>query len=337
MTKIMTQTNNIWFPPEWHTHERCWMAWPCFKELWQEHFTDAKYTYANIANTISHFESVTMLVHPSQVKEARRLLSGNVEILLMDINDSWMRDTGPTFVFNNKELQGIDWTFNGWGKFPFQQDQFIARNVLQHLSLDVISSDLVNEGGAIHTDGEGTLMVTKNVQLNKNRNPNLSQQDVEEKLKAATGCEKIIWFDYGLTDDHTDGHVDQFACFVAPQKIVVLDSDDPTDSNYSRLKSHIEQLRNETDAKGRPLDVVSIQQPSCELEDNARLGKSYINFYIANGGVIMPSYGEPETDQAAFDVLQSCFTDRQVVQVDCRTLVRGGGNIHCITQQQPKA
>jgi len=326
-------------PAEWQPHECCWMAWPCNESLWRAEIEKAWQNYAAVANAIAHFEPVKMLARPEHCEQARALLREDIVVLPWQLDDSWMRDFGPTFVYNqaSSNLAGVDWTFNGWGKFPHEQDQHVAHRLLDHLGLEKIACAMVNEGGAIHVDGEGTCLLTRNVQLNGNRNPNLSQADVEYHLRHTLGIKKCIWFDEGLYEDHTDGHVDQFACFTAPGKAVALTCSVTDDPNFAILGKNLGHLQNATDVHGNTISVATIEQPPSEYYFGERLGKSYINFYIANGGIVMPSYGMSDYDSNAVAVLQTCFPDREIVAVDCSVLVTGGGNIHCITQQQPKS
>lgn len=325
-------------PAEWQPHSRCWMAWPCNEELWRGNIAQACNNYAAVANAIVNFEPVTILVRPEHQQSAQQLLNNRVELLPLELNDSWMRDFGPTFVIDQSTntLAGVDWRFNGWGKFPHDLDQHVAQTLLKHLNIPIIGSNLINEGGAIHVDGLGTCMLTENVQRNKNRNGHLSRKQVEEKLQQAIGASHCIWFEQGLADDHTDGHVDQFACFTAPGKVVALTSSDPKDPNYARLKDNLDILSKAQDAKGNGLEITTIEQPPSEYKFGERLGKSYINFYLANNAVIMPSYGLSDYDTQAQATLARCFPTREVVPVDSQVLVTGGGNIHCITQQEPE-
>ncbi|WP_317931373.1 agmatine deiminase family protein [Halioxenophilus sp. WMMB6] len=330
-------SNQTVMPAEWTPHERCWMAWPCNESLWRGNIEGARINYAAVANAIAHFEPVTMLTPTHLLEDARRRLCPQVSVVAWELDDSWMRDIGPTFVQNVESgaIMGIDWRFNGWGKFPHEQDQWVAEKLLTHLGIPRLASPLINEGGAIHVDGAGTCLATQNVQLNSNRNGQLPQSTVESYLKEALGVNQVIWFERGLYDDHTDGHVDQFACFTAPGKIVALTCSDSKDPNYEILQSNIELLKNSRDSQGRAFEITTIEQPPSAYFHGERLGKSYINFYIANGGVVVPSYGLSDYDSEAYRVLQSAFPNRQVVQVDSQVLVTGGGNIHCITQQQP--
>ncbi|MEM7020028.1 MAG: agmatine deiminase family protein [Pseudomonadota bacterium] len=212
--------NNYYMPPEWMAHKRCWMAWPTDATIWSTvDLYRIRSAYAAIANAISHFEPLTMVVAPEDADSARSSLVSNIEVLPLPIDDAWMRDSGPTFVINRstQEKIGIAWQFNGWGgKFEHDKDQHVARLVSENAGVSFLNSRLTNEGGAFHVDGEGTCLLTENVQLNNNRNPGFTKSDVEGEIGRWLGIKKFIWFPKGLTDDHTDGHVDQMACFIAP-------------------------------------------------------------------------------------------------------------------------
>ena len=327
-----------YMPPEWQTHSRCWMCWPCEESLWPVNIHRIRSAYAAIANIISHFEPVIMMVSPDELHFAQAALSPNIKIFTLPLNDAWMRDSGPTFVIDQDTYTkaGVSWQFNGWGQqFPHDKDRHIARLVSAQAGLVCLTSDIVNEGGAIHVDGEGTCLLTETVQLNDKRNPGKSAGDIEQALAYWLGVKKFIWLPEGLVDDDTHGHIDQLACFIAPGRVIALTTDDKDDGNHGILQRNLEILRNSRDAQGRELEIIEIPQPKAEWLNGNRLAKSYINFYIANGGIVMPGYGESETDLVAYHIIQSCFPEHHVVQVDCCDLVTGGGNIHCITQQEP--
>ncbi len=330
----------LFMPAEWHGHDRCWMAWPCREELWGEHLEAAREAYAEVARTIAEFEPVTMIANPDSIAEASLHCGPGIACLPMPHDDSWIRDNGPTFVIDGRGgIEGVDWRFNGWGGRyePHDRDAAVAGAVLEHLDLPRNAAPLVLEGGAIHADGEGTLLATESCLLNRNRNPDLGRAEIEALLVAYLGLRQVIWLGEGLEDDETDGHIDNLACFVRPGAVLALTSDDPEDGNHEVLQDNLARLRAAKDAKGRDLEVIEMVQPARrEGEDGRRLSTSYVNFYIANGGVIMPSF-EDGKDAAARDTVAACFPEHQVRQVPALDIVRGGGGIHCITQQQPMA
>ncbi len=325
-------------PAEWAPHSRCWMAWPCRKALWGEGLEPARDAYAEVAKAIAEFEPVTMIANPEDVAEVSLRFTSGVSCLPMAHDDSWMRDTGPSFLIDGKGgLAGVDWRFNAWGeKYEvYDKDAAVAANVLEHLKVEGFPAPMVLEGGAIHVDGEGTVLATEQCLLNPNRNPNLWREEIERILGQHLGVKTVIWLGEGLVDDETDGHVDNLACFVKPGVVLALRSSDPKDANHKALADNIERLRNATDAKGRELEVIEVEQPKARTDKaGRRLALSYINFYIANGGIVMPSFEDP-ADQKAYESVVKCFPEREVVQLPALDIVAGGGGMHCITQQQP--
>jgi agmatine deiminase len=324
-------------PAEWEPHARCWMAWPCRKETWGDGLEAAEKAYAEVARTIAEFEPVTMVCNPGDATEASLACGQGVEILPLEIDDSWTRDTGPTFLVDRKgRLGAVNWRFNAWGEVyrHYRHDAELARRIADRVRAERFDAPFVLEGGSIHTDGEGTLLVTEDCLLNPNRNPSMSKEQIEAGLREHLGVSKVIWLAGGLEDDVTDGHVDNVACFVRPGMVLALSEEDPSDGNYAVLEENIDCLSDETDAKGRQLKVVRVPQPKRRLHDGRRLALSYINFYIANGAVIMPAF-EASQDDRAYRVIRELFPDRRVIQVAAAEILTGGGGIHCITQQQP--
>ena len=302
-----------------------------------------------------------MGVSASQFRNARTKLPPHIRVVEMSYNDSWMRDCGPTFVVNGQGIvRGVDWDFNAWGGlegglyFPWDLDDLVPQKVCDIERLDRYkAASFVLEGGSIHTDGEGTLLTTEECLLNTNRNPQLTREEIEENLRQYLNVEKIIWLSRGVYNDETNGHVDNIACFIRPGVVALTWTDDQDDPQYEISADAYERLSNAVDAKGRKLEVHKIHQPNPiliaeeesqgvdtvdgTLPRNAgdRLAGSYINFYIANGGVVMPVFDDPH-DQLAMDALGKLFPGRKVSGVNAREILLGGGNIHCITQQQPR-
>ena len=326
-------------PAEWAPHRRCWMAWPCREALWGERIDEARDSYAEVAKAIAEFEPVTMIANPENIAEVSLRCGASVACLPMAHDDSWMRDVGPSFLIDGRGARaGVDWRFNAWGQRydTYGQDAAVARLILDHLDVRRYEAPLVLEGGSIHVDGEGTLLTTEQCLLNPNRNSDLSRQDIEAELRDHLKVETVIWLGRGLMDDETDGHVDNLACFARPGVVLALTSNDAEDANYDALQDNLERLRGATDAKGRALEVIEVEQPRARQDGKGRrLAASYINLYIANGGVIMPSF-ESSFDQKAYEAVSACFPDREVVQLGALDIVTGGGGIHCITQQQPE-
>ena len=325
-------------PPEWRPHERCWMAWPCRESLWGDGLEAARAAYVAVAQAIAEFEPVTMVCNPSDVAEASLAAGAGIEILSLPIDDSWMRDTGPTFVTDGKSgLAGVDWRFNGWGKVHeiYGQDAQLASRIADRLGIQSFEAPIVLEGGAVHVDGEGTALVTEQCLLDPNRNPDVTREEMDRHLHEFLGVDQVIWLAKGYEGDETAGHIDEIAFFAAPRVVVTCVTDDENDPNHPIFQDNLARLRSATDARGRSLEVIELPTPRRkEHADGRRITMSYANCYIANGGVIMPDF-EDDQDDRAFRMFRELFPDRKVVQVPAQDIVVGGGGIHCITQQQP--
>jgi agmatine deiminase len=324
---------------EWGPHERCWMAWPSRRELWGDGIDAACAAYAGVARAIARFEPVTMVTREADAADAAARCGGAVDILALPLDDSWMRDFGPTFLCNDgSDVAGVAWRFNAWGdKYRgYAADAALAGRLLDRLALPRFEAPFVLEGGAVHSDGEGTVLTTESVLLNPNRGMAASRAEAEALLRDWLGAEKVVWLPAGMVGDETDGHVDNVACFVAPGRVLALAAPDRADPNHAGLAENLALLAAERDARGRALDVVRLDQTTLRDETGQPGAASYINFYIANGGIVMPAFMTDEDAPAAATV-RAAFPGRAVVQVDARAIVRGGGGIHCITQQQPRA
>ncbi|GBF91832.1 agmatine deiminase [Raphidocelis subcapitata] len=351
-------------PAEWHPHAGTWMAWPTRFDVWRDRGAPARAAFVEVIKAISQFEPVTVIAHPNIWGEARAALPDNVRVVEMCHDDSWLRDSGPTVVLGEisncpqptiRTAVGVDWLFNGWGDLygSYEQDRLVARKICEVEKLPFVSVDMVLEGGSIHVDGEGTLLTTEECLLNPNRNPDMTKAEIEASLKRFTGVTKVIWLPKGLAfDEDTNGHIDNFACFARPGVVLLAWCDDEDDPQYDISREALEVLSRETDAKGRKLEVIKLPCPPvltrtqeewetldevgrANRHTGERLAASYVNFYLPNGGVIMPAFGLPEADARAKRVLEAAFPDRRVVAVQTREVVLGGGNVHCITQQAP--
>jgi agmatine deiminase len=337
--KRTPKNDGYYMPAEWQKHEACWMAWPYDATAWRGHHREAKRSIATLANSISEFEPVKILVPQEARSEAERYLGKGVEIVPCAIDDAWTRDTCPSFLLNDEgDLAGVNWHFNGWGEMEFanwKKDKELARRVCQVLDIPCYSTGLMNEGGAIHVDGEGTVLCTRATILNDNRNPELTEEKVEQILCDYLGAEKVIWLDRGYEQDETDGHIDVVAAFVAPGKVMHLYTENKTDPNYARFEQNIAYLESCTDAKGRPIEVIRMPQPSLWLEEDRRISCSYVNYYLANGAVFVPLFDDP-VDEQALEIFKAIYPERKIIDMpECAAVFYGGGGIHCITQQQP--
>ncbi|HTY93148.1 MAG TPA: agmatine deiminase [Steroidobacteraceae bacterium] len=348
-------------PAESGPHAGCWMLWPERPDNWRRRARPAQAAFTAVATAISRFEPVTMGVSAAQFAAARAQLPARIRVVELSHDDAWMRDVGPTVVANEAgELRGIDWPFNAWGGFkgglyaPWDQDDQVARKVLEIEGLARYRAPLINEGGAIHVDGEGTALVTEQCLLNPNRNPGLSRAQIERHLRNYLGVSCILWLGCGVFNDETDGHIDNLACFVRPGEVCLTWTDDRRDPQQRISRDALERLTAARDARGRRLRIHRIPSPgplhmsareaagvqhkrgSHQRVAGWRLAGSYVNFYLANGGLVMPLL-DARTDRAAARILKRLFPERKVVGVQAREILLGGGNIHCITQQLPAA
>jgi len=324
-------------PAEWAAHERCWMAWPCRAEIWGDNLDATRRTYAEVANVVGEFEPVTMLALHRDAGQARSLCSDNVTILSADIDDSWTRDTGPNFLRNDAgEIAASLFHFNAWGRKyeTWRKDAAIGHRIAEHLGIRTFSAPLVMEGGGINVDGEGTLLTTGQCVLNDNRNPGLRRADAEQIFRDSLGVTKVLWLPGDPDDTETDGHVDGIACFVEPGKVLVETCPAGGTERYDNMQANVDALKGATDASGRELELVLIEEAYEADRRNEIFASSYINFYIANGGIVMPCFGI-DRDEDARQIVAALFPDRDVVQVAISDIAIGGGGIHCITQQQP--
>jgi agmatine deiminase len=324
-------------PAEWEPHERCWMAWPCRRDFWGDSLPATRRAYADVANAISAFEPVTMLATPGDAGEARRLCAGEVTVLPVELDDSWMRDSGPSFVVDDAgRLAASVFHFNAWGQKhqPWGKDAAIGHRIAEYLRIPTFTATVYMEGGGIHVDGRGSVLTTEQCVLNANRNPGLTKAEASTILGDALGADNVIWLPGDPDDIETDGHVDGIACFVAPGLVLVEISPANGTARYDNLQANLEAVRNAVDAAGEPFEVVTIEE-ACEADRTSEIfASSYVNYYVANGGVVMPAFGI-DRDADARSLIAELYPDREVVQVDIRSIAPGGGGIHCITQQQP--
>lgn len=334
---------NYSMPAEWEPHERTYISWPIQDSMcYPEHYEQVCEGYAELITAIAEFEPITVVVNADDEEKVRRLFAGNqnVSCLVIEHNDAWLRDNGPTFVRNKEgKLAGVNWRFNAWGgKYsPWDLDDAVASHIIQHEGVQQFDAPVVMEGGSIHTDGEGTLLTTEECLLNKNRNPELTREQIEAYVKQFVNVDKIVWLNLGVSGDETDGHVDNIACFAAPGKVIMQVCSDPEDENYAITQENLKRLEEAVDAKGRKLEVIAIEQPPKAFYNDKRLTLSYLNFYFVNGGIILPVFGgeAEEADRNAIAVLSKAFPDHVIRTINGMAIIREGGNVHCTTQQLP--
>jgi agmatine deiminase len=357
--KSTTAADGFRMPAEFEPHDGCWMLWPERTDNWRLGAKPAQEAFAAVAATIAASDPVTMAVSDAQFENARAMLPPEVRVVEVSSDDAWMRDCGPTFVVGAGGRRGVDWRFNAWGGtngglyFPWDRDDRVAAKVLEIDRADRYRAPIVLEGGAIHVDGEGTVLTTEECLLNPNRNPELSREQIERALLDYLGAEEVVWLGAGVFEDETDGHVDNIACFARPGLVLLTWTDDEDDPQHAISSDARDRLEAATDARGRPLEVVLLPSPgplqiSAEEADGVdagegtqprragdRLAASYVNFYLGNSRIVYPLL-DPRHDDEAAAILRRAFPGREAVGVPAREILLGGGNIHCITQQAPR-
>jgi agmatine deiminase len=342
-------------PAEWGPHSATYLVWPHNLETWPGKFELVPPVFARIAAALAYFEPVRILVrNPAQIAEVRQIINSvgapddepvrmdRIELLPIPTNDSWIRDYGPIFL--NRVIPGsdrprqiaLDWRFNSWGgKYgACDLDDAVPHRLAEHYGFEVIEAGIVLEGGSLDVNGEGSLLTTESCLLNRNRNPSMNRAEIEEYLRVYLGVEQVLWLGEGIAGDDTDGHVDDLARFTAANTIVTVVEQDPADVNYRPLQDNLQRLRAMRNRRGEPFTIATLPMPAPLYYDGVRLPASYANFYIANGAVLMPSFG-CAADETAQVTLARLFPDRRVITIPSANLVWGLGAIHCLTQQYP--
>jgi agmatine deiminase len=349
-------------PGEFEPHLGTLMIWPVRPGSWPYGGRDAKTVFAEIMREILRGERLWLLADEDHLEEARRMAPAGAEILPIPTDDAWARDVGPTFVLDDRRCPlGIDWAFNAWGGdvdglyADCAQDDLAASAFCRAAGFPSEDAHpFVLEGGSIHSDGQGTILTTEACLLSAGRNPGMAKREIEQELLRRLGAEKVIWLPHGIYQDETNEHVDNVCAFTAPGEVVLAWTDNPEDPQYALSHADLEVLEQETDAQGRKIRVRRLPIPSRPVtvreEDLAgyvfapgedvrkageRLAASYVNFYIANGSVLVPQFGDPN-DRKALEILGECFPGRRICPILSRAILLGGGNIHCITQQVPR-
>jgi agmatine deiminase len=321
-------------PPEWHTEKIIWLAWPYDESMWQKDLPYAQEEFIALVEALNNQPLVVIFPNEELLNKNKSLFSHkNIELKVLGYADIWLRDTFFIIVKdnNNKNVALVP-SFNGWGnKYNFKADYKLSERAATLLKLPIIKTNLVFEGGALEMDGEGTLLTTEQCLLNSNRNADWTKENIEAELKKIVGAKKIIWLKEGLINDHTDGHIDTLARFIAPQKVVIMkpELDDP---NYKVLNAIKEQLAREKDALGRSLTLIELPSPGAiKNADGDFMPASYVNFIIAPNKIIMPTYNAP-ADKKALEIL-SAHSSLPVIGLSARAILSGGGAFHCISQE----
>ncbi|MDF2456868.1 MAG: peptidylarginine deiminase-like enzyme [Cytophagaceae bacterium] len=333
------------FPAEWAKHEATWLSWPHKEASWPGKIESIYPIYAQFIKALTTGEKVRINVNHEAMKlqallwltEAGTDLS-QVEFFLNGTNDAWCRDHGPAFLLNKKENKKaiVDWGYNAWGgKYPpYDLDDVVPTKIAQHYNLPLFLPGIVMEGGSVDFNDKGTILTTTACLLNENRNPHLSQAQIEQYLYDYYGAEQILWLGDGIVGDDTDGHIDDITRFVSTHKVVTAVEENHSDENYELLQENLAALKTMRLLDGKQLDIVELPMPSAVVFDDQRLPASYANFYIGNDAVIVPTYRD-KNDDKALDILTHCFPDRKVIGLDSTDIIWGLGSFHCLSQQEP--
>jgi len=331
-------------PAEWELHQTCWLAFPSHADLWMENLAAAQQEFIALCQAIVALDGgetleILVLDEAGEVAAQQALAGLPARFHRIPFGDIWLRDIAPIFLTNPEgKLAATRFMFNGWGeKYILSGDEAVAWAIVQHLNVPSFTFSLIAEGGALEVDGEGTCLTTRQCLLNTNRNPSLNQAEIEQVLQSALGVTKILWVEAGLLNDHTDGHIDTIARFVAPGVVVCMEAHDSNDPNQAVLADIAQTLSTFTDAKGRTLQVVRIPSPGRILDSTGEImPASYTNFYISNTTVVVPTYGSV-WDAPAVESIAALFPTRRTIGLSAKAILEGGGAFHCITQQQPIA
>ena len=328
-------------PGEWAPHSAMWLGFPSHGELWEDNLEPAQREVAALARALAGpgGERVRLMVcGEDAAAAAQNLLQGaaGIEIVRGEFGDIWLRDTGPLFHFAGDQVKAAGFRFNGWGgKYVLEGDDTVGEQIAAATGVPLVRHDFVLEGGALDHDGSGSVLTTRQCLLNPNRNPGLSQAQVEATLASSLGVRRVLWLGDGLLNDHTDGHVDNLARFVAPGVVacpIAFGRKDPNAHVYDETARRLSEM---TDARGAPLQVMRIASPGfIEDEDGRPIPASHMNFVIANGAVVCPIY-EEQAGAFALEALRSLFPEREVIGLPSRAILTGGGSFHCITQHEP--
>lgn len=334
-------------PAEWEPHEATWLSWPRRSGIsFPESYERVMPTLAKMVDALADSERVNINVCDAQHEaEARRVLGrlrarvDHVTFFHIPTNEPWCRDHGPVFLVRAEapRLAIVDWDYNAWGwKYPpFEDDDEVPSRIAEQLALPLYAPQMILEGGSIEINGTGTLLTTRSCLLNPNRNPDLTQAEIEERLRAFLGVTHILWLGDGIEGDDTDGHIDDLTRFVSRTRVVTVVEEDETDPNFQPLRDNLELLRTMVVEDGSPLEVIILPMPAKMIRDGQRLPASYANFYVANRVVLLPVFADTN-DKWAIAVLEKAFPTRRVIPIDCRELIWGLGAFHCLTQQQPQ-
>jgi agmatine deiminase len=345
LNMIYPKDENFYFPAEWQPHEATWLSWPINTDTWSHKLELIYKPYCTFIKYVSSSEIVNINCSGQKEFVKNTLLNyngglENVNLFDFKTNDSWCRDHGPGFLINKKNSERliIDWEYNAWGgKYPpFSDDNAIPSQIAKHLNLRTVKPKIIMEGGSVEFNGEGTVLTSKSCLLNKNRNPELNQNQIENYICNYYGVDNILWVNEGIVGDDTDGHIDDTVRFVNKDTVITMVEHNVSDENHEILKSNLTLLKKMRLENGKQLNIIEIEMPNAVYEKGERLPASYANFYISNEYVIVPIYNCMK-DEVALDVISSQFKDRKVLGIDSTDIIWGLGSFHCLSQQEPKA
>lgn len=338
--------HGFFFPAEWHPHVATWLSWPHTEASWTRERQELMFpAYIEFIKTIARSEPVCINAHDKTVMQAAQLRltragadMSRITLLPHPTNDSWCRDHGPAFLINpaKKKRIIVNWGYNAWGnKYPpYDQDDRIPVQIAHYRNLDYVTPGIIMEGGSVEFNGAGTVLTSRACLLNQNRNPHLTQADIERYLCDYYGIRQVLWVEEGIVGDDTDGHIDDTVRFVNEDTVVAAYEADTNDANYPFLQDIHRELRGMRLLNGKPLTIVELPMPDPVVSDGLRLPASYANFLITNGAVIVPTF-RCAKDQLALDIIGGCFPDRKTVGIDSTNIVWGLGSFHCLSQQEP--
>lgn len=334
------------FPAEWEKHTATWLSWPHKEASWPGKIETIYPFYAQFIKEIAKGEKVCINVNNEKMKQQASswLIKEGVNIsqvlfFIHPTNDAWCRDHGPAFLINPKAKDKkiiVDWDYNAWGgKYPpHDQDDIIPTQIASHYGIPVYHPGIIMEGGSVDFNGDGTVLTTTSCLLNKNRNPHLSQKEIERYLINYYGVEQICWLEEGIVGDDTDGHIDDITRFVSQDTVITVIEKNRSDANYEPLQKNLQLLKKIRLMNGKQLNIIEIPMPSAVIYDGQRLPASYANFYICNEAVIVPVF-QDKHDEQALELIQSCFKDRKVIGINSTDIIWGLGSFHCLSQQEP--
>ncbi len=344
---MIPKQNKYYFPAEWHSHEATWITFPHNDHSWQGDKLHAMYPeYFALIREISKGEKVYINVNNEELKQFILLQlpiygidEKQIVFHLHPTNDAWCRDHGPAFLIHKEtnEKLIVDWGYNAWGgKYPpFNDDDHLPTAIANFKNLPKVSPGIIMEGGSVEFNGKGTVLTSRSCLLNVNRNPHLSQSEIEQYLCDYYGLEQVLWVSDGIVGDDTDGHIDDTVRFVNEDTVVAVVENNPDDENYAVLSKNLEELKQMRLLNGKPLNIVELPMPDAVVIDDFRAPGSYANFYICNAGVLVPIFDCPQ-DSIALQILRNLFTDRPVIGLSAKQIIWGQGSFHCLTQQEPK-